>query len=344
MKIKREYTIALLVLFSSGLLIFGINYLKGLDLFQQRNVFHVVYRDVSGINSSSPVYYRGFKVGQVIGTTLIPSTGNIAVSFQLNEDKLLLPRDSKVQLYSADLFTRALQLLPGTATELALAGDTLMGDSQLSLTDAVGEQIDPLKRKAEGMLANVDTLLSALQRLLNDTTIGDIDASFSSIRGTLEALNRTADRVDHLIAVETTTIQAVLANVRTISANMTSYHDELSSILTNMDSVTSVLAGQQVRQAIADLSTSSAKLKELMTSLEAGEGTLGALMTNDTLYRNLDSASRELDLLMEDLRMNPNRYVHLSLFGKKDKLPKLSDSDVDRIKKALQEDNRMPRP
>ncbi len=338
MKIRREYSIALLVLGAVGLLIFGINFLKGLDLFQKRNVYHVVYRDVSGITGSSPVYFNGYKVGQVIRTALVrEGAGGIAVSFQLNEDDLVLPSDTKVRIYSADLFSRALQVVIGTSADIAEAGDTLVGDAQLSLTDAVGEQIDPLKRKAENMLANVDSVLTSLNTVLNDSSLGDIDASFSSIRATLETFNTTSQRLDGIVAAEADAIHKILTNLTAVSQNLVVYNDRISSILQNMDTLSGTLAGQELKQAVSDLSTSSAQLRAVMDDLQAGEGSLGALLKNDTLYSNLESASRELDLMLEDVRLNPNRYVHLSLFGKKDRLPQLSDSDIDRIAKALRE-------
>jgi phospholipid/cholesterol/gamma-HCH transport system substrate-binding protein len=343
MKIKREYSITLLVLLGVGLLIFGVNFLKGMDIFQKRNVFHVVYGNVSGITSSSPVYFNGFKVGQVISTELMPgSDGRIAVSFQVDESQLKFSRDTKVQIYSSDIFSRALQLIPGHAPTLAQPGDTLLGDTQLSLTDAVGEQIDPLKKKAEGMLASVDSVLMSLQNIFNDSARRDIDASFASIRGTLETLNSSARQIDGMIADERATIHATLANIREITGNLVKYNDEIARILSNMDTVTSVLAGGQLEKVLDDMSATSGQLKTMMERMERGEGTLGALLHNDTLYQNLESASREMDLLMEDLRLNPNRYVHLSLFGRKDRLPKLSNSDIDRIKRSLEEDKRYP--
>ena len=337
MKIKKEYTITLMVLGSIALLIFGVNFLKGLDLLQKRNVYHAIYRDVSGVTGASPVLYNGFKVGQVIGAELVQDgSGHIMISFQLNEDALALTEDTKVQIYSADLFSRALQILPGTGKP-AVAGDTLIGDSQLSLTDAVGQQIDPLKRKAEGMLASIDSVLTSLQLVLNDTAIGDIDASFASIRGTLETLNTTSHRLDAMMASEGAAIHAILENIRMVSANLVAMNDDLAHVVQNMDSATAVLADGKLKKMMADLSDSSTKLKGIMTGLEQGEGSLGALLKNDTLYMNLEKSSKELDMLLEDLRLNPNRYVHLSVFGKKDKLPKLSESDIDRIGKAVQE-------
>ena len=340
MKIKREYKIAGLAIGGVLLLIFGLNFLKGLDLLQDRNVYHVVYKDISGVSAATPVFVNGLKVGQVVGARLMPDGSGVVVSIQVNNDDLRIPKDTKVQIYSADLFSRAMKLDMGTSAEFAQAGDTLTGNAVASLTDAVGDQIDPLKRKAESMLANIDSLLTTMQSLLNDSTVGDIDASFHSIRGTLESLNTTAHRLDAIIANEGATVHAALENIRKVTANLDSYNEEITSILSNLDTLSGELAGERTKKMLADLAESSAKLKGIMVGLEQGEGSLGALLKNDTLYANLESASKELDMLLEDIRINPNRYV--SVFGKKDRLPKLSDSDVQRIKDALKEDMKKP--
>lgn len=341
MKLKREYSIALLVLLGFGLLVFGVNFLGGMDIFKKRNVFHAVYGNASGMVESSALQYNGYKIGQVVRVQLMPDgSGRIVMSFQVDESSLRIPRDSKVTL-GGDLFGKWAELNMGTSNTLAVPGDTLYGDAQLSLTESFSASIDPLKQKAETMLASVDSVLTSFQLILNDSARRDIDASFSSIRGTLESLNTTARRIDGLVADERANIHAVLDNIRLVTGNLVKYNTEIARILTNMDSVTTTLASGDVKRMLEELGESSAQLKQIMARVEAGEGTLGALLTNDTLYQNLESASKELDLLMEDFRLNPNRYVHLSLFGKKDRLPKLSDSDIDRIKRSLEQDKRM---
>lgn len=338
MKIKREYAITGLVLGGVGLLIFGVNYLKGLDLFQKRNVYHAVYNNVAGITSASPVYYNGFKVGQVINAALMPGrSGHVVVSFQINEDELPIARDTKVQIYSADLFSRALQLELGKGP-LAEAGDTLIGDIQLSLTDAVSAQIDPLKAKAEGMISKVDSVLNAFQMILNKEAVGDIDSSFTSIREVLESLSSTAERLDKLVAVESVTLSASLHNLQTVSATLARNSDEMDHIFTNLDTLTTDLAKGRLRKVMDDLALASAELKKVAQDIGNGQGTMGKLMKDDSLYTNLNAASRELDLLLEDLRVNPNRYF--SVFGKKDRLPKLSDADIERIGKVLDEEKK----
>lgn len=339
MKIKKEYSIVLLVLGGIGLLIFGVNFLKGLDLFEKRNVFHVKYNNVAGITGASPVFYNGFKVGQVISTKLLSDgSGRIVVSFQMNEGALLVPKDTKVRIYSSDIFSRALQLVLGSSAVQAQAGDTLVGDAQLSLTDAVSQQIDPLKAKAEGMIASIDSVLSSFQQLLNPKAVGDIDSSFTSISRALESLSRTANTLDRLVATESVTLTAALHNLEKVSATLAANSDEMDHIFTNLDTLTADLAKGRMRKVMDELAATSGELRKITSNINEGNGTMGKLMKDDSLYSNLNDASRELDLLLEDLRMNPNRYF--SVFGKKDKLPKLSDADVERIGKVIQEEKK----
>jgi len=331
-KIKRQYSIALMVIGGIVLLIFGLNYLKGLDLLQRSNIYHAVYSDVSGINDATPVLYHGYKVGQVVGTNMLPDgSGRIAVTMQINEDRLKLTKDTHAELYSADLFSRAVRIQLGTGPE-AQRGDTLLGGTEMSLTESVGAQIDPLKRKAEGMLASVDSLLSAMQLILNENARGDIDASFTNLRETLENINSTTHNLDLLIAKESQHISSILSNVDRVTANLAANNDHLNNIFANMDSASAALANGRLEKMMANLESTSADLKAAMARLNSGEGTLGKLMTDDSLYSNLNAATRQMDLLMEDLRLNPHRY--LSIFGRKDKLPKLSGSDIERIREA----------
>ena len=333
-KIKREYTIALMMIGALVLLYYGINYLKGLNVLQGRNVYYAKYADVSGINDASPVLYHGMKVGQVIGTELIPNgNGMVAVAFQINDDRLKITDSTRAEIYSSDLFTRAIQLvvLPGTAAE---RGDTLSSGSQASLTESVSQQLDPIKKKAEGMLNHVDSVVTAMQTILNRKAQDDIDSSLSSLRGTLENVEGTTARLNALLDAESIAIKATLENLRTVSAALAGNSDELNRIFANVDSLTAALGSGKVESMISNLNTTSDQLKQSMTKLNEGQGTLGKLMKDDSLYVNLNSASRELDLLLEDLRTNPNRYF--SVFGKKDKLPKLSEADIERIQQSYQ--------
>ena len=331
-KIKRQYSIALMALGGIALLIFGLNYLKGLDLLAGRNTYVAVYDDISGVNDATPVLFHGYHVGQVVSSEMMPNgSGRIAVTFQINERGLKLTKDTHADIFSADLFSRAVRITLGAGVP-AERGDTLIGGAEMSLTESVGSQIDPLKRKAEAMIAGVDSVLTALQTVLNPNARRDIDASFTNLRSTLENICSTTAKLDGLIAKESLQISSILGNVDQVTANLAANNDHLTHIFANMDSATAALANGRLERMMADMEATSKELKELMAGLKRGEGTLGKLMTDDSLYVNLNAATHQMDLLMEDLRLNPHRY--LSIFGRKDKLPKLSNSDIERIRQA----------
>lgn len=335
MNLKREHKIALTVLGGVGLAFFGYNYLKGIDLFEKRNRYHALYTTVQGITEASPLVLNGLKIGQVQRAELLKDgSGRILLTFQVNTDDLRIPKDSRIEI-AGDFFSKWAQLMPGTSTEMAQPGDTLNGGNQPSLTESFNSTIDPLKSKAEGMVASVDSVLTALQGILNKSSVGDINASFASIRATLETLNGSAHKLDDLLATESGTIKATLENLNRVSKTLADNNAKLDRIFSNMDSLTAALNNGQLQKTLSDVSAASGELKSMMVNINAGEGTLGALVKDDSLYHNLNNASRELDLLLEDLRTNPNRYF--SVFGKKDRLPKLSDADIERIRQALKQ-------
>lgn len=339
-KIKREYTIALMMIGALVLLYYGINYLKGLNVLQGRNVFYAKYADVSGINDASPVLYHGMKVGQVIGTELIPNgNGMVAVAFQINDDRLVITDSTTAEIYSSDLFTRAIQLVvqPGAPAE---RGDTLDSGAQASLTESINQQLDPIKKKAEGMLNNIDSVLNAVQLLLNKKTIGDLDSGIVSLRRILENVDGTTHRLNALLDAETVTIKSTMDNLNKVSGTLAQNSDELNRIFANADSLMAALGDGRIEKMMANITATSDQLKQAMASVNEGKGTLGKLVKDDSLYVNLNKATKQLDLLLEDLRVNPNRY--LSIFGKKDKLPKLSQADIERIQEAYQKQHPTP--
>lgn len=339
-KIKREYTIALMMIGALVLLYYGINYLKGLNVLQGRNVFYAKYADVSGINDASPVLYHGMKVGQVIGTELVPNgNGMVAVAFQINDDRLVITDSTRAEIYSSDLFTRAIQLVV-KAGPPADRGDTLDSGTQASLTESVNQQLDPIKKKAEGMLNNIDSVLNAVQLLLNKKAVQDLDSGIVSLRRILENVDGTTRRLNTLLDTESATIKSTLDNLNKVSGTLAQNSDELNRIFANIDSLAASLGNGRLEKMMANLTATSDQLKQAMTKINEGQGTLGKLVKDDSLYVNLNQATRDLDLLLEDLRVNPNRY--LSIFGKKDRLPKLSEADIERIQQAYQKQHPAP--
>ena len=184
------------------------------------------------------------------------------------------------------------------------------------------------------MLSSVDSVLTSLQQVLNTGARKEIDASFTNLRATLENVRGTTERINNLLDEERNAIRATLDNISKLSGTLAGNSDELNRIFAHVDSITAALGDGRLQKMMTSLSATSDQLKQTMTSINEGHGSLGKLVKDDSLYVNLNNASHQLDLLLEDLRMNPNRYF--SIFGKKDRLPKLSDADIERIQQAYQ--------
>lgn len=185
-------------------------------------------------------------------------------------------------------------------------------------------------------MASVDSVLASFQSIMNENAQGDISESFRNIRVALESFQRTATRLDNLVAGQSGAIETTLGNLAEVSDTISSHNAELASIIQNMEMITDSLANGGIGDIMANMSETSARLRSILDKMDKGEGSLGKLANNDSLYNNVAEASRELDLLLEDMRLHPNRYVQVSVFGKKEKKPSLSDKDIEDIRERLE--------
>lgn len=319
MKYKKEVIVGFTVVLALGLLAWGANYLKGTNLFSTGRSFYVVYSKVDGLQEAGPVMYNGYKVGIINEIFFHPSyDGRIIVRFSVNEKGLQLKKDAVATIKSADILgTKSIDLFAGTVSQLLVPGDTLIPAIDKSLSEEVNAQILPLKVKVESLIGSMDTAITKITSVFNEG--GDLDESFASIRRSMQSFEKTAIRLDTLFKNESGNIAAIFQHVRGISANLDKNGERLSNIIKNFSSISDSLAAADVASTINNTKNAMEQLSSLLEKINRGEGSMGMLMHNDTLYRNMSAASRDLDLLLEDMRLHPGRYVRISVFGKKDK-------------------------
>jgi len=314
-----------------GILYFGSNYLKGFGLFVQGHSYVAVYERVDGLSEASPLFLNGYKVGQVASTKMIhqgSDVGKIAVTFQITEKELFVPNDAEIQIFSADLFTKAARFDIGTSTISAQSGDTLEGSSQLSVTEMFSQELDPIKRRAETLMASVDTVLGAFQKIMDEGTQSDIAVSFATIRSSLESFSNTAARLDKLIQRESPAIENSLDNFADISDTLNSHTQDMGKIISNMAAISDTLANGGIADLMGSLGETSIRMESILNKIDQGEGSLG-------LFININRAAEELAVLLDDFEKHPERYVQVSVFGRKNKKPAISDKDIDDIKSRL---------
>jgi phospholipid/cholesterol/gamma-HCH transport system substrate-binding protein len=315
LKNKKAYIVGLSFVLALMLFFWGFNFLKGKDVFNRERVFYVEYEQVNGLIKSNPVVINGFRVGQVKDIFFHPSlNGKLLVELSLNT-KFPLPDNTVARIFSSDLMgSKAIELQIGNSQQMLQDNDTLLSAIEASLMDEVNAQVLPLKNKAESLLSSVDSLVIVLQTILNETAKDNIMSSLQSVSSTIQNLQNTTTSIDSFVTTEQSRLAAILYNVELITRNLEQNNDGISRMIGNMAALSDSLANADIGSVVRHADASIQELNKLMTAINEGQGTVGQLMQNDSLYFELEKSAEELNKLLEDVRLNPKRYVKFSLF------------------------------
>ena len=316
MKLSREVRTGLVVTVGIALAFWGINYLKGIDFFtSQRQVF-AVYNQVEGLTSSNPVMVNGMKVGMIHQLTLLPN-GKIIVSLHVT-NKVVVPSNSTAEIFSTDLLgSKGIRLNFGDSHTEMKDGDTLVSIVQQSLADQVNAQVAPIKAKAENLLASIDSILLTVRGVFNENTKANLKHSFESINNSLTSIEHIASNMDTVLAKQGH-LREIFTNLESITSNFKKNNDNISKIISNFSSISDTLAQSNISQTIKNAERTLEQTSTLFEKVNRGEGSLGQLATNDSLFTNLNSSAKNLDELLKDLQKNPKKYFKVSVisFGK----------------------------
>ncbi|RBQ03250.1 MULTISPECIES: MlaD family protein [Pedobacter] len=317
MKIKNETKVGILAAFAIALLIIGYNFLKGNSIFSNETTLFARYSRVDGLTVSKPILINGYQIGRVAKLQLEPG-GTILATLNINS-KYEIPENSIARLEGTDLLgSKAIVMSLGNSKKMAEDGFILNGNVEKGLM----EQVQPIQKKAELIIGKMDSILSSVNSILNPNFQKNVDKSFNSIAGTLASLETTSKKVDGLVGSESVRIQSILKNVEGITANLNNNNQKITDILANINTVTDKFAAANFKETLDNANNAIADLQSVISGIKNGKGSLGLLLNDDKMYQNLNNASKNLDELMIDLKANPKRYVHFSVFGggnKKDK-------------------------
>lgn len=294
MKLSYEIKTAILVLSGITLFIIGFSYLKSNDVFVADRIFYAVYDDVEGVSKGTPVTISGFNVGSVQDIKFYKNTSKLLLKFRVEND-FTFSDQSIAQIYETGLIGgKALSVVPNYGQRLAKSGDTLQSSIAPGLTELVNDKLTPLQEKIESMVVSADSVLIGLNSVLNNEAKFEIQSSIKNFSSTVADLKSSAGTLDELLNTNKSQINNIISNVNQTSNDLS----DLSIVVEN-------------------LSQSSKSIDKIVNQISNGNGSLNKLIFDDDLINSLDSASSNINLLLKDLRLNPKRYVHFSLFGKK---------------------------
>lgn len=290
--------------------------MKGVSLFVPKKTFFATYSNVDGLLEANPVQINGMKVGSVRTVEFIPdNSGRILVSFHITKD-ISIPKNSTAKIVSSNLMNaKAVDLVFGDSKEMAKSGDTLNSELQLSIGQEVNKQIAPIKAKAESMLSSIDSVLMVIQGIFNTETRESLSGSMQKIQDALEALSHASLGIDTLVTTQRVKLRSIFDNLESISSNVKNNNEKISNAITNFSNISDTLAKAQLAETILKTKEAVTQISEIMAKVNRGEGSLGLLIKDDSLYTNLNATSRDLDMLVKDINENPKRYVHFSIIG-----------------------------
>jgi len=318
LKITKEIKAGILVIASISLFIWGYSYLKGKDILNNYKTFFVKYDNVEGLVATAPVTINGLVVGQVAGITLQPN-GEILVQLQIKND-FPFSKSSVVAIYEPGLIAgRQLQIIPNfNDSTAAVSGDTLTSSVKKGLTDLVSDKLDPLQQKIGKMVVNADLLLTNLNEVLDAKSKENLKNSISNLSITIEGFNQVVNNTNAILSNNKGNIDKTLTNLNKVSTDFSKISDSLSKA--------------NLTKVVNDLEKTLSNVDKIMNDVQSGKGSLGKIVKDDALYNNLEKTSKELELLLQDLRLNPTRYINVSLFGKKNKPYKTPNDSIKNTK------------
>ena len=306
LKITREIKVAVLVILSIVLFYWGFTFLKGRNLFDSNNKLYAVYDNVAGLVVSAPVTINGLNIGKVNTIEMLPD-GKMKVELIITNEQIQIAKSSIAQIMDSGLIGgREIAILNNFSDKnYTESGDTLKTSDKLGLTAELANQIGPVKDKVEILLENANKLIESLNATLDATTQQKLKSAIASLEVTMAEFSQTSKSINGILAENKSKLNTTLTNFEKTSSNLNS----MSSSLEKAD------LGATVKKLEATLTS----VNGMMTNLEQGKGSMGKLLSDDAMYNNLTKTSKELELLLQDLRLNPTRYVNVSVFGKKNK-------------------------
>ncbi len=315
MRIKKEFLIGLLVLFTGAMLYWGINYLKGLDIFSKEGIYYAVYDDVDGLMTTNPVLIHGLKVGQVKDVYFESNTpSKVVVEIMITKD-VKIPRNSTAKIISSDIMgSKALSILPGDAKVYAESGDTLASKMEESIKAAINRELQPLKAKAENVMGSIDTLLTMVEKVMGGKNGRNFSESLQRVLNTMKNLEETSLSFNSMMVQEKPRFVKIVENLQSISGNLEENKEYIGNAIRNFSAISDTLAKVRFQETMANTDKTIRTMDKVLEQINSGQGSLGLLLKNDSLYDALEKSSRSLDALLKDIKENPKKYLKFSLF------------------------------
>lgn len=318
MTISNETKVGSLTAIAIVMLILGFNFLKGKSLGVQNTQYISNFSDIQGLAKGNPVVINGKEVGTVYDTDGGKDMRQIKVTMNMKEE-VNIPDDSYAVITKSLLGVVQLEIKLGNSTAFKKDGDSIKA---MPTGDVVGDalkKLDPVLYQVTHAVKSLDTLLATVTNVFDPATKNNISAIMANLNKTTAGLAVSSASLQAMLNAQTGSIAKTVDNLNSFTGSLKNNNDKITQTLTNLEGVTGKFAKLELENTLANLNSSISELKSIMTKANSDKGTLGLMINDPRLYNNLNATSNKLNLLLDDLRVHPKRYVNISVFGKKDK-------------------------
>jgi phospholipid/cholesterol/gamma-HCH transport system substrate-binding protein len=303
LRLTKEQKTGLFALVTLIATYFLVNFLKGQDFFNSNNTYYVKYENVDGLTPTGPVYFKGRKIGTIESIEYVKKSGNFIAKLKINSD-YPIPSNSIAMIYSADLLgSKAAKIVPGDSQKFLSNKDTLESGIEAGVIEMLISEVMPLKDSIATLITSLNTTVSGINQILDEK-------GQANIKNIIAGLNRTInnfEKISETLGKSTPEIEETLKNLKTLSAKLDTAADPLGNTIENFSKVSDELVA-------ADLSGTIKSLKSLLEDMRNPQGSLGKLMTTDSLHTSVTTLVKNLDELIENINNNPKKYIKITVF------------------------------
>ena len=304
---NKEIRTGIIAIFTIIVLIYGVSYLKGLNILDKNRIFHAKYDNIDGLLKGSVISLNGFNVG-IVSNISLQSDNSLLVSVKINET-FDVPANSILKISNQDLMgTKGISIMLGNSDLFAKNNDTLIAEIENSLQDEVNKQILPLKNKAEGLISSVDSLMLIFTSVLNTDARKNLASSFKNLDETFILMSESMNELNKLVVSNEKYISNSIKNFESITGNISDNNESIENILKKMSSISDSVSSKDIGDIIKNLNN-------ITNKISVGQGNLGLLNSDDQLYRNIEKTTNDISILVEEIKKDPKKYFNFSVLG-----------------------------
>lgn len=332
MTVSNETKVGALTAVAITLLILSFNFLKGKTLLKTGNYLYAKYTDTKGVKISNPVYVNGFQVGAVADIeNADPTLKSLIVAIKLT-DAYDIPANSVAVINENPLGTPSIEIKLGNSQSFLQQGDTLQTAESKGLLSGVMDKLGPVTEQLEKTIETLDVVLKNINSVFDPQTKNNLQAVIANVNKTTESLVISSASLQQMLNQQTGAIAQSMNNVNKFTKNLSDNNEKVSQTLTNVTKTSENFAKADLTGSVDQLKAAIGNLNKLVEKVNSTDGSLGKLINDKTLYNNLNNTIKSANILVDDLRVHPKRYVNISVFGKKDKTGPLMAPLADSVK------------